>query len=102
MWTWFRVTRVDRSGQNRAAQAFRHLHAQAIPADSRSQHTISDLNCRGIRMPRKRPHLARLDQVRISRNGEGAIIEFEDSGIPTTHLPRLLPFLRQQEHRLQR
>ena len=30
-------------------------------------------------MPRKRPHLARLDQVRISRNGEDATIEFDDS-----------------------
>jgi hypothetical protein len=37
-------------------------------------------------MRRKRPRIARLDQVRISRDGENAIIEFYDSRIGTTHL----------------
>jgi hypothetical protein len=38
-------------------------------------------------MPRKkRPRIARLDQVRISRDGEDAIIEFLDSAVATTHL----------------
>jgi len=37
-------------------------------------------------MPRKKPRIARLDQVRISREGEDAIIEFLDPAIPTTHL----------------
>jgi hypothetical protein len=38
-------------------------------------------------MPRKKkPRIARLDQVRISRDGEDAIIEFLDTGIATTHL----------------
>ena len=34
----------------------------------------------------KRPRIARLDQVRISRDGEDAIIEFCASGIAATHL----------------
>ena len=38
-------------------------------------------------MPRKkRPRIARLDQVRISRDGEDAIIEFLDTTIATTPL----------------
>ena len=38
-------------------------------------------------MPRKkRPRIARLDQVKISREGEDAIIEFLNSEISTTHL----------------
>lgn len=38
-------------------------------------------------MPRKkRPRIARLDQVKISRDGEDAIIEFLDPAIATTHL----------------
>jgi hypothetical protein len=38
-------------------------------------------------MPRKkRPHIARLDQVRISRNGEEAIVECLDFAVATTHL----------------
>jgi hypothetical protein len=38
-------------------------------------------------MPRKKkPRIARLDQVKISRNGEDAIIEFLDPAIATTHL----------------
>ena len=38
-------------------------------------------------MPRKKkPRIARLDQVRISRAGEEAIIEFLDPAIATTHL----------------
>ncbi len=38
-------------------------------------------------MPRKKkPRIARLDQVRISRQGEDAIIEFLDTEIATTHL----------------
>jgi nitrogen fixation protein len=38
-------------------------------------------------MPRKKkPRIARLDQVRISREGEDAIIEFLDAEIATTHL----------------
>jgi hypothetical protein len=37
-------------------------------------------------MPKKKPHIARIDQVRISRDGEDAIIEFLDAEIVTTHL----------------
>jgi len=37
-------------------------------------------------MPEKRPRIARLDQVRISRDAEDAIIEFRDSATATTHL----------------
>jgi hypothetical protein len=38
-------------------------------------------------MPRKnKPRIARLDQVKISREGEDAIIEFLDSSVATTHL----------------
>ena len=37
-------------------------------------------------MRTKRPRIARLDQVRISRDGEDAIIEFLDPAIATTHL----------------
>ena len=38
-------------------------------------------------MPRKkRPRIARLDQVKISRDGEEAIIEFLDPAVTTTHL----------------
>lgn len=37
-------------------------------------------------MRKKRPRIARLDQVRISRDREDAVIEFRDSTIATTHL----------------
>lgn len=37
-------------------------------------------------MRRKRPRIARMDQVRISRNGEEAIIESRDAVFETTHL----------------
>ena len=37
-------------------------------------------------MPRKRPRIARLDQVRTSRDGEDAIIEFQDTGSAASHL----------------
>jgi hypothetical protein len=37
-------------------------------------------------MPKKKPRIARLDQVRISRHGEDAIIEFRNPAIATTHL----------------
>lgn len=37
-------------------------------------------------MRKKRPRIARLDQVRISRDAEDAIIEFRDSATATTHL----------------
>ena len=37
-------------------------------------------------MPKKKPRIARPDQVRISRKGEEAIIEFLDSETATTHL----------------
>jgi hypothetical protein len=34
----------------------------------------------------KKPRIARLDQVTISRNAEDAVIQFHDAGIATTHL----------------
>ena len=34
----------------------------------------------------KKPRIARLDQVTISRSAEDAVIQFHDSGIATTHL----------------
>lgn len=34
----------------------------------------------------KKPRIARLDQVTISRSAEEAVIQFHDSGIATTHL----------------
>ena len=37
-------------------------------------------------MRRKRPRIARMDQVRISRDGEEAIIESRDPAFETTHL----------------
>lgn len=37
-------------------------------------------------MPKKRPHIARMDQVNISRDAEDAIIEFRDASVATTHL----------------
>ncbi len=37
-------------------------------------------------MRKKRPNIARLDQVRISRDDEHAIIESRDSTIATTRL----------------
>ena len=37
-------------------------------------------------MRKKRPRIARLDQVTISRDGEDAIIKFRDSEVATTHL----------------
>ena len=37
-------------------------------------------------MRKKRPHVATLDEVRISRDGDDAIIEFVDSTVATTHL----------------
>ena len=37
-------------------------------------------------MRKKRPRIARMDQVRISRNGEEAIIESRDAVFETTHL----------------
>ncbi len=37
-------------------------------------------------MRKKRPRVAKLDEVRISRDGEDAIIEFIDDTVATTHL----------------
>ena len=37
-------------------------------------------------MPKKKPRIARPDQVMISRDGEDAIIEFLDPAVATTHL----------------
>lgn len=37
-------------------------------------------------MRKKRPSVATLDEVLISRDGDDAIIEFTDSSISTTHL----------------
>ena len=37
-------------------------------------------------MLKKKPRIARIDQVRISRDGEDGIIEFLDPKIATTHL----------------
>jgi len=37
-------------------------------------------------MAKKRPRIARLDQVSISREGNDAVIEFRDPAIATTHL----------------
>ncbi|MGA2066688.1 MAG: hypothetical protein ABSG86_17055 [Thermoguttaceae bacterium] len=46
-------------------------------------------------MPRKKkPRIARLDQVKISRDGDDAIIEFLDPAIATTHL-KIGPQLRE-------
>ena len=42
----------------------------------------------------KKPRIARLDQVRISRDGEDAIIEFLDAATATTHL-RIGPQVQQ-------
>jgi hypothetical protein len=40
----------------------------------------------GIDMRRKKPRIARLDEVSISRDSEDAVIAFRDSAIATTHL----------------
>ncbi len=45
-------------------------------------------------MRKKKPRIARLDQVTISRDGEDAIIEFRDPAIATTHL-RIGPQVQQ-------
>ena len=45
-------------------------------------------------MRKRRPRIARLDQVKISRDGEDAIIEFRDSALETTHL-RIGPQVQQ-------
>ncbi len=37
-------------------------------------------------MRNKQPRIARLDQVKIARDGEDAVIEFRDPAIATTHL----------------
>ena len=47
---------------------------------------LKPVNGWGVDMPKKRPRIARLDQVRISRDGEDAIIEFRDPTIATTQL----------------
>jgi hypothetical protein len=39
-----------------------------------------------MRMRKKRPIIATLDEVQISRNGEEAIIEYRDDSISTVHL----------------
>jgi hypothetical protein len=37
-------------------------------------------------MPRpKRPHVASLDEVKITRQGNSAVIEYADPNISTTH-----------------
>lgn len=38
-------------------------------------------------MRKKRPRIARLDQVTITRDGHDAIVKFRDPDIATTHLP---------------
>lgn len=45
-------------------------------------------------MRKKRPRIARLDQITIARDGEEAIIEFRDPAFATMHL-RLGPQIRQ-------
>jgi hypothetical protein len=50
-------------------------------------------------MRMKRRHVASMDEVRITREGEYAVIEFADSKIPTTHLKvgrQLAPMTDQQ------
>lgn len=42
----------------------------------------------------KRPHVATLDEVTITRNGDDAIIEYPDQRIGTTHF-RLGPQVQQ-------
>ncbi len=37
-------------------------------------------------MRKKKPHLASLDEVRITREGEYAVVEYLDSKVGTTHL----------------
>ena len=37
-------------------------------------------------MPKKRPRIARLDEVKLSRDDENAIVEFRDSSAATTNL----------------
>ena len=55
------------------------------PADSAGEADLPRSE-RRITCPEKRPRIARLDQVRISRDGEDAIIEFHDPEIAVTHL----------------
>ncbi len=43
---------------------------------------------------KKRPRIGRLDQVRISRHGEEAVVEFLDPAVATTHL-RIGPQVQQ-------
>ena len=37
-------------------------------------------------MKRKQRYIARLDEVTITREGESAVIAYQEEGVPTTHL----------------
>jgi hypothetical protein len=37
-------------------------------------------------MKRKDRYIARLDEVKITREGDSAVIEYKEAGVPTTHL----------------
>lgn len=37
-------------------------------------------------MKRKQRYIVRLDEVNITRDGESAVIEYKEAGVPTTHL----------------
>jgi hypothetical protein len=40
----------------------------------------------GQPMKRKERYIARLDEVRITREGDSAVIQYKEAGVPTTHL----------------
>ena len=51
-----------------------------------SEYTSLLIKGKAFDMPKKRPRIARMDQVKISRDGENAVIEFRDPAISTTRL----------------
>ena len=50
-----------------------------------AQRTLFEYLLPAMAFPRRRPHVASPDEVRITRKGDAAIIEYGDPEIPTTN-----------------
>ena len=62
-----------------------HIWSKDLSRISRRNASLSDSLLLAMPLP-KRPYIASPEQVRISRRGDDAIIEYADSKVATTHL----------------
>src|SRR5580698_10917670 len=57
-----------------------------MPTHKRAQEVPDGLVSSGAMPLPKRPYVASADQVRITRDGDDAVIEYADESVATTHL----------------